>query len=72
MTGEDLIRVLVNGAPRQLPAGTDVCAVVRSLAPSAAGTAVAVNGEVLPRTSWPATTLAEGDEVEVLTAVQGG
>ncbi|WP_157930625.1 sulfur carrier protein ThiS [Glycomyces xiaoerkulensis] len=35
------------------------------------GTAVAVNGEVVPRSEWDR-TLADGDAVEVLTATQGG
>ena len=33
---------------------------------------VAVGGEVVPRSSWADRTLAEGDQVEVLQAVQGG
>jgi sulfur carrier protein len=36
------------------------------------GLATAVNGEVVPRASWAATLLADGDRVEVVTAVQGG
>jgi sulfur carrier protein len=36
------------------------------------GVAVAVNDEVVPRRAWSATALADGDRVEVLTAVQGG
>jgi sulfur carrier protein len=37
-----------------------------------AGVAVAVDGVVVPRGAWPATVLADGARVEVLTAVQGG
>ena len=33
---------------------------------------VTVNGDVLPRRSWADTPLADRDEVEVVTAVQGG
>ena len=36
------------------------------------GVAVALNGTVVPRAQWSATPLADGDRVEVLTAVQGG
>jgi sulfur carrier protein len=39
---------------------------------SRAGVAVAVAGEVVPRSGWSDRTLAEGDQVEVLQAVQGG
>ena len=36
------------------------------------GVAVAVDGEVVPRSRWDDRPLAEGDQVEVLQAVQGG
>ncbi|MEV7604591.1 sulfur carrier protein ThiS [Paenarthrobacter sp. NPDC089322] len=36
------------------------------------GVAVARNSEVVPRSQWAATVLAEGDELELVTAVQGG
>ncbi|UVJ38400.1 sulfur carrier protein ThiS [Arthrobacter sp. CJ23] len=36
------------------------------------GVAVARNSEVVPRSQWAATALAEGDELELVTAVQGG
>ena len=36
------------------------------------GVAVAVGGEVVPRTAWTQTRLAEGAAVEVVSAVQGG
>ncbi|MCP1387927.1 sulfur carrier protein ThiS [Corynebacterium sp. TA-R-1] len=38
----------------------------------AAGTAVAVDGDVVPRSAWASTELAEGAIVDILTAVQGG
>jgi sulfur carrier protein len=34
--------------------------------------AAAVNGDVVPRGSWTAAPLRDGDQVEVVTAVQGG
>ena len=36
------------------------------------GVAVAVNEEVVPRGEWVSWRLADGDVVEVVTAVQGG
>ncbi|GFZ87551.1 sulfur carrier protein ThiS [Nesterenkonia alkaliphila] len=36
------------------------------------GVAVALGGEVVPRSRWAATELSEGDELEIVTAVQGG
>jgi len=37
-----------------------------------AGTAIAVNGEVVPKSEWESTQLADGAAVDILTAVQGG
>ena len=36
------------------------------------GVAVARNAEVVPRSQWHGTALADGDDVELVTAVQGG
>ncbi|WP_426996425.1 sulfur carrier protein ThiS [Pseudarthrobacter sp. N5] len=36
------------------------------------GVAVARNAEVVPRSQWSVTALTEGDDVELVTAVQGG
>jgi sulfur carrier protein len=68
------MKIVLNGEPRELRApATVVDAVDASGAPeSRDGVAVAVGGEVVPRSSWADRTLAEGDQVEVLQAVQGG
>ena len=64
--------VTINGTRRDLPSGITLADVVGELTQSPKGVAAAVNGEVVPRRAWPATPLAERDEVEVVTAVQGG
>jgi sulfur carrier protein len=64
--------VTVSGEPREVPAGTTVGQVVATVTELATGVAAAVNGEVVPRRSWPATPVRDGDRVEVVTAVQGG
>ncbi|HUZ34975.1 MAG TPA: sulfur carrier protein ThiS [Streptosporangiaceae bacterium] len=66
------IEVTVNGEPREVPAGTAVGQLVTAVTHLASGVAVAVNGEVVPRSSWAARLLGDGDRVEVVTAVQGG
>ena len=68
------MNVLLNGEPKDLPAGATVAeAVAASGAPPAGrGVAVAIAGEVVPRRRWDATELCEGQRVEVLQAVQGG
>ena len=64
--------VIVNGQPRALPPGTTVDDVVAWLSSTRAGIAVALNGIVVPRSGWGATSVGDGDRVEVLTAAQGG
>lgn len=36
------------------------------------GVAVAVNATVVPRSQWAQQALSEGDDIELVTAVQGG
>ncbi|MEH1167929.1 sulfur carrier protein ThiS [Micromonospora sp. CPCC 205539] len=66
------MELIVNGAGRSVPGGASVADLVRDITPQQRGVAVAVNGEVVPRTGWPVTVLCDGDRVEVLTAAQGG
>jgi sulfur carrier protein len=66
------VLVRLNGEPRELPDGTTMAQAVAELTPAATGVAAAVNGDVVPRGSWTATPLRDGDQVEVVTAVQGG
>ncbi|MER6690422.1 sulfur carrier protein ThiS [Streptomyces minutiscleroticus] len=64
--------VCVNGEPRRIAPGTALDALVATLTAAPSGVAAALNETVVPRAQWPSTALAEGDRVEVLTAVQGG
>jgi sulfur carrier protein len=66
------VEVTVNGEAREVPAGTTVAELVAAATELTAGVAAAVNGEVVPRRRWPGTQLRDGDQVEVVTAVQGG
>lgn len=66
------IRVVVNGQPESFPADTTLGAVVSRLRPGRTGIAVAIGDDVIPRTEWDRTWLCDGDEIEILTAVQGG
>lgn len=70
------MELIINGESRRSTA-TTVEAVVRDLTTNGSGEipggiAVAINDEVVRRTAWAETTLAPGDRVDVLTAVQGG
>ncbi|MFD7059339.1 sulfur carrier protein ThiS [Streptomyces sp. NPDC059906] len=64
--------VSVNGEPREVAPGTALDALVRALTAAPSGVAAALNETVVPRARWSATALADGDRVEILTAVQGG
>ena len=60
----------VNGEAREgIATITDAVATVTT---ARRGIAVALNGEVLPRSEWELRTLVDGDAVEILTATQGG
>ncbi|MEU6839291.1 sulfur carrier protein ThiS [Streptomyces rubiginosohelvolus] len=71
-TAPATVSVSVNGEARAVQTGTDLGALVGALTQARSGVAAAVNESVVPRGQWAATTLGEGDRVEVLTAVQGG
>ena len=67
------MRIELNGEPVELAPGANLAAAVDALGvDSARGVAVAVDGEVVPRSAWESTALREGQQVEVLHAVQGG
>jgi thiazole synthase len=68
------VKVELNGEPVALPEGA---AVSEAVAASGAdgdqrGVAVAIDGEVVPRSEWGRTRLREGQRIEVLAAIQGG
>lgn len=66
------MKVVVNGTPDELPDGSTVAQIVATRSKTDQGVAVAVNDQVVTRSSWSDVTLADGDRVEILTAVQGG
>ena len=63
--------ITVNGEPRAV-AGT-VDDVLDALGIEVRrGMAVAVDAEVVPRSAWSTTQVADGARVEIVTATQGG
>jgi sulfur carrier protein len=60
--------IIVNGAAKNTSAAT----LADLLADLPRGSAAAVDGEVVPRGEWAGFALADGQKVEILTAVQGG
>jgi sulfur carrier protein len=67
------MKLVVNGETQELaePSPT-VDALVVALGLEPRGLAIAVNGEVVPRSTWAEHDLADGDQVEILTVAQGG
>ncbi|MBV8430679.1 MAG: sulfur carrier protein ThiS [Solirubrobacterales bacterium] len=68
------MQVLINGKARDLRPGATLADAVALLpgAPGGRGVAAAMDGEVVPRTSWAKTELTDGVRVEIVVAVQGG
>ncbi len=66
--------VELNGERVRLPDAATVAEAVASLGAADArrGIAVAVDGEVVPRSAWESTELEDGQRVEVVGAIQGG
>jgi sulfur carrier protein len=66
--------VTLNGKPMRLPDPPTVRTAVREAGAmeGGRGVAVAVDGEVVPHGEWERLELREGQQVEVLQAVQGG
>ncbi|MFD7546667.1 sulfur carrier protein ThiS [Streptomyces sp. NPDC059816] len=70
--GSTTLSVTLNGEHRDVSPGTTLDDLVAVLTTAPGGVAAALNETVVPRTGWPRIVLADGDRVEVLTAVQGG
>jgi sulfur carrier protein len=64
-----VLRVRLNGQPREVPEGATLADLVGDPAP---GLAAAVNGQVVPKQQWAHFRLQDGDQVEFVRAVQGG
>ena len=66
------MRLTVNGEAREL---ADACTIADLLQAAGApdrGSAVAVDGAVVPRSEWHTRRLEPGQQVELVHAVQGG
>ena len=72
MAGSVNMNVLVNGVEIKLARPEALDALLSEQGLARKGVAVALNGEVVSRSSWTSVQVAEGDEVEVLTAAPGG
>jgi len=67
-----MISLVLNGERQDFDDPATVADAVTAAGAPDRGVAVAVDGQVVPRTAWEQTALADGQKVEVLQAVQGG
>lgn len=67
---------MLNGKPQILTAQSPVSVIDflrdQGLDPAATGIAMAINYSVVPRSEWDQTWIHGGDEIELITARQGG
>jgi sulfur carrier protein len=66
------VTITVNGESREITGAVTLGALLDTLGVRADGTAVALNDAVVPRARHDATTLRDGDRLEIIVAVAGG
>jgi sulfur carrier protein len=66
------VLVMVNDEPRTLEPGASVADLVHTLGLGPRRIAVEVNRELVPRATYAATALRDGDQVEIVHFVGGG
>jgi len=66
------VRVTANGKDYDAPAGTSVEGFIRLRGLDPRLIVVELNGEALERSRYAATTLSDGDRLELVRAVAGG
>ena len=67
-----MIQLSINGEARGFPAPLDVARLLQALDLGAKRVAVERNGEIVPRSRYGETQLADGDRLEIVVAVGGG
>ena len=67
-----MIQLSVNGQVRQLEPGANVGRLLDALELAGKRVAVEKNGEIVPRSRYADTRLADGDTLEIVVAVGGG
>jgi thiamine biosynthesis protein ThiS len=66
------MRLLINGEERAFGPLGDVAALVTALGLDARKVAVERNLEIVPRSSYAATVLCDGDRIEIVHFIGGG
>jgi len=66
------MQIKVNGEKKELPDNLTIEAMLGALSIKAVGIAVEVNREIVPKRLFGASTLKDGDAVEIVRMVGGG
>jgi sulfur carrier protein len=66
------MELTVNGELRQVGESVTLADLVAAAGAPERGSAVAVDGVVVPRSEWPTRRLESGARIELVHAVQGG
>ena len=66
------VRVTLNGAPREFPGAPTFKQLLDQLDLAGKRLAIERNGEIVPRSTFADSRLADGDRIEVVIAVGGG
>lgn len=67
-----MIEIRVNGEPRSISRGSTVTVLLETVGVLGQGIAIAINGEVVPRSMWQYHYIDEHDKIEILAIAQGG
>jgi sulfur carrier protein len=70
--GDGRLEVVLNGEPCVVPASITLDGLVTFVGIERRGVAIAVDGQVVPRSAWLDSSLVEGARVEIVTAAAGG
>lgn len=66
------MNLFLNGEPASAPDAVTVAAFLESLGMPERGVAVERNREIVPKSMYATTRLAEGDQIEIVQFVGGG
>ena len=66
------ITITANGQPRQIPAGSTIADLLRTVSIAPAHVAVQMDGELVARDEFEGVVLWEGSRLEIVTLVGGG
>ena len=67
-----MINLVINGEQRRFDDAPSVARLVDLLELQGKRVAIERNGEIVPRSQYPETSLADGDRLEIVVAVGGG